>query len=428
MRYLKFFWPLALVGVSMHVARQFQNRALASYPNAKRELATFAIAFSTFALFNAVLVFVPQMTNRLARSRGSYRRCRQFTLIVACGITACVAILSLTPPGAWVLRSVFSVSDEMLRPVIRYLRYFLPLPLIAASTQFYRGLLTQAERTGIVTILQVLRLTMVATILISGWELGWDPVVTLAMSQVVSGFVHLAAAYVFRRLYYALPANRGEERVGWRDIYRFFWPIAVTGVMLALSRPVLFAFLSRVEEGEAMIASLAVAFALAMMFHMPVNACRDLFVTFGTEDLAGVRRFTLRVTAVGFAAILLATATPLARLALQHLLNVKGEVLEMAAVTFWPLCFIPLAVMMRNYYHGRAMIERRTIGMGIGGISRNGTIIAGSAVLYALGWLNHLTAAALLAAGFAAEAIGVAVVVRMKREPVDVPELSEPMD
>jgi Na+-driven multidrug efflux pump len=412
-RYFDFLWPLALVGLSMHVARQFQNRTLASYEDAKRELAVFAIAFSTHALFGAMMVFIPQMTNRLARSRGSYRRCLKFTVLVSCIITLLVGILSLTPPGEWLLRRVYTIDDAALHKVIRYLRFFLPLSLMRGFGAFYRGLLTQIARTGLVTVLQVTRLVVVAVILFTGWERGWDPVLTLAMSQLAPGLVQLALAYIFVKRVYTLPPEK--ERVGWKEIFDFFWPIAITGVMFATSRPILFAFLSRVENSEAMIASVAVAFTLAMMFHMPVNACRDVFVTFGREDLKGTRNFALKVTAMGFFGVLLFTATPLARLALVHFLNVKPDILDMAADTFWPLTAIPLIVMLRNYYHGRALIERRTVGMGVGGISRNVAVAGLGATLYALGWLNHITTAALLSTGFLAEALAVMIVVRMKK-------------
>ena len=412
-RYFEFWWPLALVGISMHIARQFQNRTLASYEDAKRELAVFAIAFSTYSLFGAVMVFVPQMTNRLVRSRGSYRRCLKFALLVSCAVTVPVAVLCLTPPGEWVLRSVYPVDDAALEKVIRYLRYFLPLAFVRGLMQFYRGLLTQMERTGYVTILQVTRLVVVGIILFTGWERGWDAVLTLSMSQLVPGAVQLAMAYVFVRRLYSLPPDK--ERVGWGAIFQFFWPVAITGVMFATSRPILFALLSRVEGSEAMIASVAVGFTLAMMFHMPVNACRDLFVTYGREDLRGVRDFALRITAISFGLILVFTATPLARLALVHFLNVKQDILGMAAHTFWPLCAVPPIVMLRNYYHGRALIERRTVGMGLGGVSRNAAIAGVGGTLYALGWLNHVTTAALLSLGFLAEAVAVMVVVRMKK-------------
>ena len=98
-RYWNFYWPLALMGVVMMLSRQFQNRALASYPDAKREIVVFALAFSTFSLFRAAIIFVPQMTNVLVRSRRSYGLVLAFTCAVCGVLTAPVALLALTPPA-----------------------------------------------------------------------------------------------------------------------------------------------------------------------------------------------------------------------------------------------------------------------------------------------------------------------------------------
>ena len=51
--YWRFFWPLSLTGLAMLLARQFQNGAVARYPDATHELAVYALATSVFGFFNA---------------------------------------------------------------------------------------------------------------------------------------------------------------------------------------------------------------------------------------------------------------------------------------------------------------------------------------------------------------------------------------
>ena len=72
--YLRFYWPLALMGLAMLMGRQLRNGAAARYPDPERELAVFAIAFSIYSLFGATVIFVPQMANVLARSRRATER------------------------------------------------------------------------------------------------------------------------------------------------------------------------------------------------------------------------------------------------------------------------------------------------------------------------------------------------------------------
>jgi len=400
-RYWRFYWPLLLMALAMLVARQVQNRTLASYEEAAREIAAFALAFATFGFFNAALVFVPHMVNILARNPRSLRRCALFTLAIALLLTAPVAFLAFTATGAHVLRIAFGIEEEMLVPVTGYLRLAIPLMTLTAFAHFYTGLLVQSRRTGVVTVLQCLKLAGVCGMLLTGWRLGWSPVLTLSLSQLAPTAAHLALAAV-ATLFVRRPLHE-PETLRWRDILHYYWPTALTSVMFSLSRPILLSFLNRTPDSEASVAGLALAFGFAMIFHAPVNQFRHLFATFGREDLPGVRRFLTRVMWALVAALVAVNVTPLGWLAFRYALNARGELLNTAVSAFAPLCLIPVVVTLRNYYHGLALVRRRTRGMGAGGVTRNAAIYLAALALFRTQGLNAASAACVLVIGFIAE-------------------------
>ncbi len=114
----------------MLLAQQFQNSALARYPNAARELAVFAFASSVFQLFNAALIFMPQMSNSFVRSPQGWRICLRFTLWLC-------LILSL--PLALIRRTTGRMgAGAIFRNVATYL---------LAALFFYTGLLDHITAT-----------------------------------------------------------------------------------------------------------------------------------------------------------------------------------------------------------------------------------------------------------------------------------------
>ena len=111
-QYWRFYWPLALTGLAMVLAVQFQNAALARFPEAVTELAVFALAYSAYALFHASLNFIAQLSNVYARSpQGTTRSWRFATAASACIMLPLLA-LAHTDFGAGALEMPMQVRGK----------------------------------------------------------------------------------------------------------------------------------------------------------------------------------------------------------------------------------------------------------------------------------------------------------------------------
>ena len=414
-QYWQFYWPLTLMGLAGLVSGQCQNAALARYPDAARELTVFALATSVFFLFHAALGFVPQLANVFVRSPAAARVCLRFTA-AACVVLACpVAFLAFTAPGEAVVARVFDIGPATVASVIQYLRYLLPLMAISGLVQYYTGLLIQARRTGLVTLLNVAAMAAVIAMLLVGRSAGWPAPETLGLAMVCSAGLHLALTFLLYLRCYTPPDETRHEDLTHREAFAFFWPVAVTSMMFALSRPILYLFVNRSADGVSAVAALRVVFSFTMIFHLPLNEFRHLFVTFGPSARASIGRFMVGVLAAATALMVLVAATPLSTVFFRDLLGVRGRVLRMASESIWVLCLIPLVVGLRNYFHGLALAGRRTGGMAVGAVCRTGAIYVAAWALYRSGRLGHVAAAAVLVLGFGVEALSVALVALWRR-------------
>jgi hypothetical protein len=413
-KYWSFFWPLTVTGLAVLLSRQFQNGALGRYPDAARELAIFAFASSIFHFCNAALIFIPQMANVLCRSVPARRTALRFTAMGALLFSIPLLFFGFTPGGRAVVAGIFGIEGVVLNSVILYLRLLSPLVIINAFRHFFSGLLIQVRRTGTVTILNVIFLTIIIVTLIVGFYAGWRPVVTLAAAQILSGSIHLVLTYILHLVLYHLPEKREYDDLTLKDVFTFFWPVAITSTAFSLSRPIIYSFISRLPNPEPVVASLRLAFDFAVIFHNPINQFRNLFITFGKEDPQGVRRFMIKIMVTVVCLMIVVAATPASVFIFKGLLGAKGEVLVMARQILGVVWLIPLVITLRNYFHGLAMVKRETVGMAVGSISRIGIIFISSGLFLMLGWLNHVTAGLILVMGFAAEATGVMVTAKIK--------------
>lgn len=411
----RFFWPLTVVGLLMIGGPLAQTSVLARFPDAVRELAVFARAWGTFALFNATLVFMPQLANVLARGPEARRTCLRFAVGASLAVLAPLILVAGTGPGRTLLADLYGISGATLDQVVRYLRWLCPMILVNGLRMYHTGLLVQIRRTGTVTFLNAGHLTVLLTILITGLHRGWAPVTTVVSAQLVAGTGYLIAVV-------ALVARLGppgndpaarwpdppSEPVTTRSAFAFFWPVAVTSGLFAFSRPILYSFAGRTAEGDVLIAALKIAFDVAMLFHIPLNQFRHVFATFGRTDLVAVRRFLTRVTATTTVFAVGALASGLMRVGIERGIGASEEVVPGALRALWVLALIPASVALRNYFHGLSLTDRRTRPMALGSVFRNLAIFAAGWMLHRAGVLGYATGAAALLLGFVVEALTVA--------------------
>ncbi len=403
--YWKFYWPLALTGLAMVLSMQFQIAALARYPQAITELAVFALAFSTFGLFNASLNFTAQLSNVYARSIEGTRRCHRFVFAASLIVMLPLLVITYTDAGASALSALYSIDDDLTARVIEYLVYLAPLILLRAERFYLTGLLVQARLTGWVTILNVIYLVAVVCGLLIGFSLGYKPVHVLVGADAAAITIQIGCTLWVHRRYYQLPETREHEHLSYRELASFFIPVSTTGIMFALSRPVLFAFVSRTPEGIVAIAAMRVAFDFSSIFQQAANQFRHFFVTFGLDDLERKRRFMMIVGAGLTGIMLLFALTPLSNWVWQDLMQIPDEVRIMSVQLILIMCLMPSVILFRNYFHGRLMVERRTTGMAVGGVLRVVAIYLMAQTLFGFGLLNYLTASAILIIGFVVESL-----------------------
>lgn len=404
--YHKFYWPLALSGLALLLEHQFQNGILARYPDAERELAIFALATSSFQLVNAPLIFIPQMVAVLARTPADRARCRRFAHLAGLTLSLPLFFLGYTETGRSLLGGLMNIPPSMLPAVARYLQWLTPLDWVNAVRHYCTGMLVLSERTRTVTMLNLVHLVTLVILLLVGRQAVWQALPTLALATVVSNLLHFfLGIYIVRRVDVPVHQQDATRPTSISGIFGFFWPLAVTSLFFAMSRPVLYAFVNLTSDAVVTIAVLRVGFDFCMLFQNPVNQFRHLYATYGAVDPEGVARFMFSVTGVLTAVMAMMVVTPLSRLFFGHGLGLEGEVLLRSLQSIRVLLLVPLIIMIRNLYHGRLMVRRTTRAMAAAALFRVAAIALAAKGLLAAGLLNHVSGAALLVLGFVVETV-----------------------
>jgi len=403
--YWKFYWPLALTGVGMVLSLQFQNATLARYPEAVTELAVLALAYGVFGTFNAGMQFIAQLSNVYARSPIATQRSWLFVLIISFCIMLPLAFIAFTQVGAQLIAYIFSIDAAIVARVTHYLALLCPLIVLNGQRHYYSGLLVQSRLTGWMTIFNFIYLGTVIVALLLGFAAGAQPVYVVVGAETVGVILFIGLLLYARYYLYVPPEKLEHEQVTYKELLNFFIPVSTTGVMFALSRPILFAFVARAPDGILAIAALRVAFDFSMIFQQAANQFRHFFITFGFDDIKVKKRF-LALVAAGLTAMMLAFAiTPLSNILWADLMDLPSDLVNIAKDVSLIMCLMPTIIVYRNFFHGRLMMSRKTGGMAYGSIIRVIGIYLAAQICFSLDLLNHITATFILIFGFIIEAV-----------------------
>ena len=328
--YWRFYWPLALICVGVVLSVQFQNATLAKYPDAVTELAVLALSYGVFSFFNASLQFIAQLANVYARSPEATRRSWRFVVIASTAIMLPLAALAGTDSGLWLVSQIFSIDTALTTRVGEYLVLLCPMILLNGQRHYFSGLLVQAKLTGWMTLINFTYLGVVIAALLTGLALAIKPVYVVVGSEALGVIVMLILLLFARYRLYQAPEKTEHEDVTYRELLGFFIPVSTTGVMFALSRPILFAFVARTPDGIASIAALRVAFDFSMIFQQAANQFRHFFISFGFDDLTSKRHFMAIICAGITAIMLIYSLTPLYQWVWGSIMGLPAELISIA--------------------------------------------------------------------------------------------------
>lgn len=401
--YWSFYWPLALTTCLMLLGMQVFNGILARYPNAEYELAVMAYALSTVLFLEIATVFMPQMVTVYARSPQARRKVLIFCAAIGLLFSVPILLLAVTAGGQRFLSRVFQIEGDMLTYVASYLLYLTPLIIIRSFYQFCVGLLTQINRTKWVSVSAFFGVVIGVIAALVGFNSGWSAQHSMVAAQLGSTFCSAVFAITVCKLLYCPEPVADFEEPGYATLIKFFWPVSLSGMSFGISRPLLYAFISRTPDAIVTIAALRVAFDFFMMVQLAVNQFRSFFPGLGLDNLDKKRRFIALVTASLMAVMALCILTPLDRLIFQQMLGLEGVLFDIATQAAMVMLGTPLILAVRNYYHSLLLAYKRTHSMAVGSASRVGLIIACSWLFLELGWLNHWTAPLVMIISFSSE-------------------------
>jgi hypothetical protein len=394
-RSILLFWtPLAATWVMMAVEGPFLASVIARLPDPKFNLAAYGVAFAFAILVEAPVIMLMSASTALVESSDSYRKLRNFANALNVGSTALLFLLLVPAVFQLVMETAIGLPAEVARLLYGALWLLVPWPAAIGWRRFLHGLMIRRGRTRLVALGTVLRITGMTLTALSLFFLtdlpgAWVGAAALSAGVVVEAAVtHFMARPTVKELRATRPkADSGSGTfLGYPEIARFYWPLALTSLIGLTVQPMLTFFMGRARLPIESLAVFPVVQALSFLFRSLGLSYQEAAIALlgpRCEHADVVGRFGLWLGLASSAGLAAVAFSPLADV---WFITISGLTPELAAFAFTPtMILVPLPALSVLLSYQRAVLVQ---GRKTGHIT-SATLVEVTAVallFVALGW------------------------------------------
>ena len=396
----------------MAVEGPYVAAIIARMPEAEINLAAYGVAFSFAFIAEAPIIMMMTAANALVRSRSSFLALRRFLYTLNGVLTAVIAFALVPPFFRFVTDRVIGLPAHIAALTHLATAFLVLWPAAIGYRRFYQGILVRhhlPRRVAYGTIIRLVTMSTVAPLLASTTRLPGAAVGAIALAGGVLAEAVASrwmAAGVVRQLLKDTSAADGDH-LAFRDIARFYVPLALTSLLAIVINPLVTFFIGRSRSPIESLAVLPVVTSFVFIFRSGALAYQEVGVALVGSDRANERpvaRLGSVLAGVSAAGLLVVLFSPLG---IAWFRDVAGLSPSLAEFSLWParvLALVPALDYLLSFQRSMLVLARRT------GVITAATAVEGAAifaVLYAaVGPLHVVGALAATAAILAGRLAG----------------------
>lgn len=289
---------------------------LAHLPEARLNLAAVGVAKSLAVFFESPIIMLLHASNALAPSTRSRRALFRLTLIAMVVLSALLIALALPPVFRIFSRYVLGIDETLASRAGAVLLVLGLWPAAIAWRRYFQGLLIRHGRGAAVGRAGIGRLIVVILFLAVGYRSGlagtW-----LAALALVGGVVAEAVLVTVFAWTNAVPHTRDTAEASALPsdlpaVWKFYWPLANSMLVLWGGRALLLAVIARAVDGTLALAVWPAAWGIVLLVGNATRMVQQVVIrNRGAAPDAVLLRFAISVgLACAVLLVLLATTAP----------------------------------------------------------------------------------------------------------------------
>lgn len=355
---------------------------MARLPQAELSIAVFSIVKAFTGVIKGPVYMSRQVTASLIDDRDSYFKAMKFLTFLTSIILTILLVIAFTPLGGWIFRNIIGLQGkEEIKFAYLALRITAFLPIVELIRNSAQGIVISLEKTRLILPGIILRLLFISTLL-------WWTVNTQAILGITAGSITwlagigIEAIFITATLFYLykspaeaaeLIPSRNERKLEYKDLFKFFLPLAAMMSLAALIPPIIQSGLARSFSPTQSLAAFGVSLGFLFVITGSLSMLHNVSIVYGDQhgdqNWFYIIRFCFAVGLILSFIILMVAVTPIGFWAFNTVIGVSVEITNIARQIMLVFVLIPLIRAVREAYWGLLMTERNTKIIGLAKIA-----------------------------------------------------------
>ena len=348
----------------------FLAAIIARLPDPLYNLAAHGVAVAFAILVEAPVIMIMTASTALVTDASSFRKLRNYTYGLNAAITGAMLVVVTPAVFRWFFQGIIGLPDDVARLTYGALLILLPWPAAIGYRRFFQGLLIRAGLTRLVaygTLVRLAVMTSTTVVLFVVFALPGAYVGAAALSAGVC-FDAVASRLMARRTVRKLLGTHDKnappaERLNYRRITHFYYPLALTSIVGLAVHPMLTFFMGRARFPLESLAVFPVVHALSFVFRALGLSYQEVAIALMGKDFEHydeLRRFAFGLGIAASAALALIAFTPLAGFWFETVSGLSPELASFAIVPARILAPFPALSVLLSFQRGVLVQGRRT--------------------------------------------------------------------
>ncbi len=360
------FWaPLAATWLMMSVEGPFLAAIIARLDLPKFNLAAFGVAFSFALIVEAPIIMLMSASTALVHNRHDYLTLRNYTFMLNSVITLFMIFGLIPPVFHFIAQDLIGLPVNVANLTYVASMLLLPWPAAIGFRRFYQGLLIKNNLTKLVAYGTVIRLIFMASTAIilyiiripgayiGGAALSMGVVAESLFSRIVSG--NTIRSVLGRE------ENEKGEKLSFRSITHFYFPLALTSILALGVHPMVTFFMGKSRFPIESLAVLPVVNSFIFIFRSIGLSYQEVIIALlgmNKKNFKAIKRFAFYLGAFILVSLSLILFTPLLNIWFR---TVSGLTFELTLFSILPariLAILPILTLLINFQ--RALLVHTT--------------------------------------------------------------------